>query len=78
VPTYGATNSERAPLYRQLDLRLEKVWNVAGGHVAAYVDVQNATSARNEEQPVWSYDYRTRGAVYGMPLLPSLGVRGEL
>jgi TonB family protein len=78
VPTYGATNSERAPLFRQLDLRLEKVWSVAGGHIAVYLDVQNATSAQNEEQPVWSYDYRTRGAVHGMPLLPSLGIRGEL
>ncbi|MBK7533772.1 MAG: TonB-dependent receptor [Myxococcales bacterium] len=78
-PVYGAVNSERGPLFSQLDLRVEKGWRLAHGRrLAAYLDLQNATNTKNRETTVWSYDYRTRGAVYGLPLLPSLGLRGEL
>jgi TonB family protein len=75
---YGEVNSERAPLFRQLDLRVEKVWTLGRIRLAAYLDVQNATNAKNEESTKWSYDYRTRGAIYGLPILPALGLRGEL
>jgi len=78
IPMYGATNSMREPLFTQLDVRIEKAWRIGRGHIAAYLDLQNATNAKNEEATIYSYDYRTRGSVYGLPILPAVGVRGEL
>jgi hypothetical protein len=77
-PIYGEVNSDRRPLFKQLDVRLEKMWKVGRGHIAAYVDVQNATNSKNQEGILYSYDYLTTGAVYGLPIVPALGVRGEL
>ena len=77
-PIYGAVNSERNPLFHQLDLRVEKQWRRGWGNVAAYLDVQNAYNARHVEGRAWNYDYTRSADVYGLPVLPSLGVRGEL
>jgi outer membrane receptor protein involved in Fe transport len=77
-PLYGAVNSERNPPFFQLDLRLEKKWTAGWGDVTAYLDVQNATNARHVEGETWNYDYTRSGRVYGLPILPSVGLRGEL
>lgn len=78
LPMFGAVNSERAPGFFQLDVRVEKQWRVGGRSVAAYLDLQNATNARHVEGEHYSYDYREKTPSYGLPILPSLGVRGEL
>jgi outer membrane receptor protein involved in Fe transport len=77
-PMYGETNSDRAPLYKQLDLRVEKLWRVGRGHIALYLDLQNATNSKNEEAVIYSYDYREKGSIYGLPIRPALWVRGDL
>jgi hypothetical protein len=77
-PVYGATNSARAPLFHRLDLRVEKQWHPGRILLAAYLDLQNAYNRKNEELTGYGYDYRQRVAVYGLPALPSLGLRGEL
>ncbi|MBZ0236966.1 MAG: TonB-dependent receptor plug domain-containing protein, partial [Deltaproteobacteria bacterium] len=78
MPVYGAVNSERNPLFHQLDLRVEKLWHRGWGNVAAYLDLQNAYNARHVEGRTWNYDYTRSADVYGLPVLPSLGLRGEL
>jgi len=77
-PVYGDKNSEREPMFRQLDLRIEKEWRMGWGRLAVYLDVQNAANIRNQEAIRYSYDYRTHEAVVGLPILPLLGLRGEL
>ncbi len=78
LPTYGATNSRRDPMFNQLDARVEKEWQVGPGKIAAYVDVQNVYAAQNPEGYRYSFDYSKREAVSGLSLFPNLGVRGEL
>jgi outer membrane receptor protein involved in Fe transport len=78
VPSYGPVNSERNPLFHQLDLRVEKVWKLSPVTLAAYLDVLNVYNAQPRDGLRYSYDYSKSEAVGGMPLFPSLGLRGEL
>jgi hypothetical protein len=77
-PVYGTTNSARNPAFTQLDVRIERLWKRSWGSVAAYIDVQNATNRRNPEGRYYNYDYTRDRTVPGLPIIPSLGVRGEL
>ncbi|HEX6276666.1 MAG TPA: TonB-dependent receptor [Polyangiaceae bacterium] len=78
VPLYGAVNSERNPAFHQLDVRVEKRFRVGPGSIALYLDLQNAYNATNQEGIRYSYDYRQQEPISGLPILPNLGVRGEL
>ena len=77
-PLYGEVNSARDPAFHRLDLRIEKVWQGKTGSIAAYLDVQNAYNRRSQEGRVYNYDFRQSKAIPGLPLIPSLGIRGEL
>jgi hypothetical protein len=77
-PIYGAVNSERNPMFRRLDVRVEKQWHPGRYLIALYLDLQNATNAKNREITRYSYDFTKRGDINGIPILPSFGVRGEL
>ena len=48
------------------------------GSVAAYLDVQNAYNRHNEEGRAYNFDFTQVGVISGLPLIPSLGVRGEI
>jgi TonB family protein len=78
APIYGLTNSERNPTFQQLDVRVQKKWRVGPGSVALYLDLQNAYNAENQEGYRYSFDYREKESVSGLPILPNLGLRGEL
>jgi TonB family protein len=77
-PSYGAVNSARDPLFHQLNVRVEKAWRFHAWQLAAYLDVQNIYNHRSQEGLQWSYDYSKSAPVSGLPVLPSLGLRGEL
>ena len=77
APVYGAINSQRSNAFNRLDLRVEKTWPVRSGSIAAYLDVQNVYNRKNEEGRAYNFDYSQVGVVSGLPLIPSLGVRGE-
>jgi hypothetical protein len=77
-PIYGDTNSERNPTFHQLDLRVERTWRWSAGNLAAYLDVQNAYNARHVEGDTYNYDYSQHESMYGLPILPSIGLRGEI
>jgi TonB family protein len=71
---YGA----RAAPFHQLDVRIDKQWQLGAVRLMAYLDVQNVYDHRAEEGRTYSYDYRKSEPVLGLPVLPILGVRGEL
>jgi hypothetical protein len=77
-PIYGVVNSVRSPLFHRLDARIEKQWHPGRLLLAGYLDVQNAYLHRNTEATGYGFDYRQRVNVTGLPILPSLGIRGEL
>jgi TonB family protein len=77
-PTYGAVNSERSEAFHRLDMRLEKAWHGKSSSIAVYVDVQNAYNHRSQEGRTYNYNFTQSRAVPGLPVIPSLGLRGEL
>lgn len=77
-PVYGDNNAERAPMFHQLDVRLEKKWSIGEGSVSAYLELINAYNAQNREGTAYSYDFSKKEAVSGLPLFPNIGLRGEL
>ncbi len=78
VPQFGGNNSTREPFFHQLDVRVEKAFQIGQGSLAVYLDVQNAYNAENVEGTRYSYDYREKEEVTGLPIFPNFGVRGEL
>jgi hypothetical protein len=61
-----------------LDVRIEKMWTFATWKLAVYLDVQNVYNASNVEGVVYDFEYRQMTNISGLPILPNLGVRGEL
>jgi TonB family protein len=76
-PIYGETNSARLPMFHQLDLRIDKNWNLKAIKLAIYLDVQNVYNQKNVEGYSYSYDYSQRVYFTGLPILPSLGLKLE-
>jgi TonB family protein len=70
-------NSERLPLYHQLDLRVDKRWKFPSWQLSAYLDVQNAYNRGNVEAISYNFNYTGRQFVTGLPILPSLGLRAD-
>lgn len=77
-PVPAAANSERLSDFHQLDLRVDRKFTFKRWALTVYLDVSNVYNNPAPEQPVYSYDYTQRGALTGLPIIPSLGVRGEL
>ena len=72
----GAPDSIRQSLYHQLDLRVEKTADYGDFKLAYYLDLQNVENALNPEFTTWDYRFRESAPVPGIPVLPTLGVRG--
>ncbi|MBI5547865.1 MAG: energy transducer TonB, partial [Deltaproteobacteria bacterium] len=72
-----AQRSSRMPAFFQLDARIDKKWTFQTWTLNAYLDVQNATNRGNAEQVVYAHDYSESGYATGMPIFPSIGLRGE-
>jgi len=76
-PMYGTVNSERNPAQHQLDLRVDRSFAFKDWKLSGYLDVSNVYM----NAPVVGYQYNTnyteRTETTGIPILPSIGVRGE-
>jgi hypothetical protein len=77
VPLQGAPYSERLPLFHQLDLRIDKLWQFRIFRLSTYLDVQNVYNHAAKEALLYNYNFSQRAYQTGLPILPSLGVRGE-
>jgi hypothetical protein len=62
----------------RLDVRLEKKWTFSSWSLAAYLEVQNAYNHPPVEGYRYNYDYTKSETINGLPILPSIGFRGEL
>ena len=74
---FSGPNSERLPLFHQLDLRIDKRWKFKAWQLSAYLDVQNVYNSQNGEGIQYNFNYTARQYFTGLPILPSLGLRGE-
>jgi len=73
----GTPFSERLPMFHQLDLRVDKRWRFADWSLSTYLDVQNAYNRANPEDLTYNYNYSQSQVQAFLPIIPSLGVRGE-
>lgn len=76
IPFSGAY-SERLPLFHQLDIRVDKRWKFTSWQLSAYLDIQNVYNHANSEGLQYNFNFTTRQYVSGLPILPSIGLRGE-
>lgn len=77
-PRLGRAMSARNPAFSRFDVRVQKTWTFSRWSLALYLDIQNILNSPNREGIEYSYDYRERRGTQGLPILPILGLRGEL
>jgi TonB family protein len=77
IPIDGRVNSIRNPLFNELNLRVQKRWILKGWRLAVFLDIRNAYNQKNQEGIIYNYDFSQQTALYGLPIIPALGVRGE-
>jgi len=76
-PLVGKTNSDRMPLFHQLDVRVDKKWQWRYLALTVYLDVQNVYNFRSVEAVAYNYDWSQKAYIRGLPILPSLGLKLE-
>jgi len=78
IPIDGRVNTLRSPLFHQLNVRIQKKWIFEGWKLAVFLDIQNAYNQQNQEGIIYNYDFSQQTPLLGLPIIPSLGIRGEL
>lgn len=73
----GESFSRRLPLFHQLDVRVDKLWQFRTWRLSTYVDIQNVYNNAAKEDLLYNYDASQEAYQTGLPILPSLGMRGE-
>ena len=77
TPLRGKEFSDRLPLSHQLDVRIDKRWQFESWRFSAYLDVQNVYNHPAVEGYTYNFDFSQQAYQTGLPILPSIGVRGE-
>lgn len=73
----GTLNNERLPVFHALDVRIDKHWQFSLWKFSMYLDVQNVYNSSSAEGVTTNFDFTNRQYVSGIPILPSIGFRGE-
>ena len=73
----GETFSRRFKGFSQLDLRIDRRFVFETWILSVYLDLQNLLNRKNEEQINYSYDFSQSAPVTGLPILGTLGIKGE-
>ncbi|MBM4358242.1 MAG: TonB-dependent receptor [Deltaproteobacteria bacterium] len=74
---FGSRASERLPMFHSLDIRVDKAWQFQAWKLSAYLDVQNSYNNQNPEAITYNFNFTQRQFVSGLPILPSIGMRGD-
>ena len=75
---YDATfvdRGDRLPIYHQLNLRIDRDFDVDFATGTVYLDVLNVYYGQNSEGVVYQYDFARSVPIPGLPILGTLGVR---
>jgi len=78
IPIFGDVNSERVQAHHQLDIRIDRLWKIGGIKLSVFLDVQNVYLNSSIAGYGYSFDYSERYEFKSIPILPSIGLRGEL
>jgi hypothetical protein len=77
IPVRGPIYSSRVDDFLQLDLRIDRKFIFDQWLMFAYLDIQNVSNHKNVQNINYSYDYSQSQPTTGLPILPTLGIRGE-
>ncbi len=77
IPIRGGLYSSRLSAFSSLDLRADKRWVYDRWVLSLYIDIQNALNRSNPESVQYSFDDKTNVNVAGLPILPTIGLKGE-
>ncbi|MBM4345429.1 MAG: TonB-dependent receptor [Deltaproteobacteria bacterium] len=69
--------TDRLPAFHQLDLRVDKKFVFEDWLFNVYLDIQNVYNHGNPEGIQYNYDATAQQYQTGLPIIPSLGLRGE-
>lgn len=72
----GPINGERLPLFHQLDIRLDKKFVFKKWILSIYLDVQNVYNYQASEFAIYNFNYTKYGYLSGLPIIPSIGIKG--
>jgi hypothetical protein len=76
LPVLGAQNTDRLPLFFELDLRIDRRFAVNERvTVDLYGELINATDHGNDEEVVYNYDFTKHAYITGVPRLAFIGGR---
>ncbi len=78
LPQADGVPLERLPTFHQLDVRVDYRFRAGPFNMSAYLDVINVYYAQNTENWLYQYDFQRRTNFPGVPILPTLGITGEL
>lgn len=78
APVLGTPFSNRDSAFHRLDVRVDKTWEFAVWKLTAYLDIQNLYNRANQEGFMENYNYTQQRPINGLPIIPVIGVRGEL
>jgi outer membrane receptor protein involved in Fe transport len=77
VPGAAPVNTARLDAFQSLDLRIDKTFVFNRWLFKIYLDVTNVYDHQNAELVNYSFDFKYQTAITGLPIIPSLGARGE-
>lgn len=77
IPERGKIYSERFESFKQIDIRIDRRFIFDTWILTAYLDVQNVLNASNSQNVSYSYDYSQKKKIRGLPILPTVGLKGE-
>ena len=66
-------NSERAPDYHRLDLRVDRYFNFSDWSLLVFMDVLNVYNRENVQQFIWNPKTRSRDIIPQYALIPNIG-----
>ncbi|HJL20192.1 MAG TPA: TonB-dependent receptor [Sandaracinaceae bacterium LLY-WYZ-13_1] len=69
---------ERFATFHRLDLRIDREFEIGPIEGSVYLDVQNVYNAANNEGTLYDYRYAETANLPGLPILPTIGVRGAI
>jgi TonB family protein len=74
----AAINSQRLPAFHQLDIRIDKRFQFRNFALGVYLDLINVYNRQNPDLIQYNYDFsQSRPETASLPIVPSLGIRGE-
>jgi outer membrane receptor protein involved in Fe transport len=77
-PVFGPQNSIRIPAFWQLDVRVDRSFQLGESvRLLVFADVQNVTNRENAEEIVYSASFRQRSQITGLPTVAVIGARLE-